>query len=488
MNPKAAALLVVLVAGGVCDASSKEAKVRLELPRGSRYREALLTSRVIDNSAVFHAAGGPTTAYDIHLTLWPEGPTILLEGLFGKSELLGDPTVKALANPKLLLKAAADGHALAYSWDNGSTWRGAYLEGASVLLCVHEQISPRAIPATRKVVLGILRAPEAHPKVESRLESMLGGDGRRGELEGALLFAAQHPEDSELLDAMIDRLIAAEVPEERGSLELPQRAGRAARARAAATGRFDALQAARIKTSAEHFWHGFDEGLLDGGFDPAPELAVAVPPPRACKIGPARAGSPPSPLAPGGALAFLGFPKSADAAACAAWKELDGQIDVEVRRELPPRPASPTPMPQAVMNALMQVSMAMASMMSLGPFGSVTPPSAAGQSVLEAYAHEVKACGHVDERDPKCEARVKKAAQAQWDARVEAARQRACLSLEELFAQVKSAVDATQSQPVADPYYAAIAAQSQWSLLNIASKSLGPVSCPPKTPEFPAMP
>ncbi len=476
-------------------ADTQRGKVRLTLPKGGRWQEALLTSVAFDNQAVLSPVGGPSTGYDLVLALWPQGPALLLDGKLGKEELEPDPVFQVLRKGKLQLEAARDGHALAYSYDGGATWFGVWIDGPAPFACRHSPMVRGAIVSTRAEALEILTS-DAHA-TRPRLEAVRGNFNDRDAPEGigAALYALSRPEDAALFDAGIAWLAGPHREEDDESDDEALRAspGLTRAQGAAAAAKLKALEPAKLSAlrsrlqAQEEFWSGVDEPS-----GPPPERPRPVPPPHACSLPPPKAPGA-GPLTPAAALQLFGFPKRADEKSCEAWKALDARVAAESKAvTVPPESASPpvapakpgpprplNPMSDPVMQLQMCVGQLNAIWSARGPFGSGLSLEGP-QKALEGYEAEAQRCGHADLRDPKCEERVKKDREAKWWAAWEASRLAACGSASEIAAQAKGCLAAADATPVDDPHRAAMVKSYQWMAVLIVSYTVKELNCRPE--------
>ncbi len=483
--PRCAAVLVLSLSLSAC-ADNKKAQQRLELPAGAPFKEALFTTTAFDNAAMLGPVGGPTQGYDAAIELWPEGPRWLLFGRIGKEELKSDPVFQALRKGKLSLKAAPDGHALAYSYDGGATWFGVWLDAHLPFSCHHGPVNPASITPTRTQALDVLQSA-AH-------EQGRGPEANRGDLmgrdvpesNGALSFALARAADGALFDAAVSYLQketeeARSVRNEHGTrLGLTGPEGTAAAEKLKA---LDPTVLAKVRAATKDesdFWEGVDKGG-EPAAPPAPS-ASAPSPGQPCTLGPAKGGALPATLTPLTALDYLGFPKSSDPDACAHAKALAVRFDKErAAVQLPPRPSTPAPsrgFGDPVLRLQTCPGQVGAVFTSFGGMPLSGRALDAIKPLQQSYEHEVLRCGHVGQRDKRCEERVKKEKTEAWLAAVERVRVSTCPNVAQLYDLARECISAAEKGEAHDAFERAQATQLEWMIVSTVAGAVQQVSCP----------
>ncbi len=203
-------LFALLLSTTLAQAESKKANVSLKLAPGGRFNEVELSSTWFANAAVQGPVGGPTRGYDLAFHLWPDGPTLVVAAAVGKDELTRQPLYAGLEKPKLVLRAEADGHAVAWSVDDGKTWYALWVEAELPFFCTHATTSPGAIRGTAIHAREVL-STAAHPP-------LVFGSPNRGELNpdpsqelrGALTHLLREASDDASVEVALTWLTAAQ--------------------------------------------------------------------------------------------------------------------------------------------------------------------------------------------------------------------------------------------------------------------------------------
>jgi len=481
-------LLLVLVTS-TASASTHEAKVRVTFPPGAKFREALLSSTAFD--ILPNPMGGPTVGYDLALKLWPNGPVLLLAGEIGHDELKRDPLFSALWAKKADLKEAGDHHAVAYTAD-GAQWHAAFIDGPIAFACEHEPVNPAAIVPTAVIARQILTDPKhatVHRFSPNRGDLMMI---EADEVKAALAFALAS-KDEALLDAALDWLLAHPTDERLHGDELfSAETGNALHPRVEARALREKLTPLRQVISLREFWKGVDTGTAPTS---SPERVAAplplgpVPAPPPCALGPPREGPIPAGATPEVALTYLGWPKQADAHTCDTFKANQARVDAELKA-LQSAPFNSGVYTGGKLSAATQLAACRQEMpgraMEYQPFGQSFSLEA-GKPALEAFAHDAMLCGHAEERDKDCEAKAKKAREAQWYALIDAARATGCGRVDPFFARVRECFAIARQSPPDNAGDEASIRQSEWTILQWALFVTQQAHCMEKKPEFPAI-
>lgn len=430
-------MVLVAVVASTAFAASKEAKLRAALPRGSPYKEALLTSTWFSNAALIGPIGGPTRGYDLALQLWPRGPTLVLAGNYGKDELASNPEYLSLERPKLLLLPAPDGHAVSWSVD-GKKFHVVYLDGPIPFFCPHEAVAPGAMPRTAELAERVLRG-SGHPELDVRPQRGALSADRRQELRGALAFARSKAAGPKLA-ALAEIWLAA--PANASVIDV--------------------------------------EDLRDLEEEVAPPAPPPVVPPKpnTCKATPPELGPLPAVLDEEVVLARLSFPSWVDDKTCAAVRALGPRLE-EYARALP-EPKSDGGVPPRGANLFMSNCGTMVG--AYLPQLQVWSPSARG--LIAAYEEELLGCGHVDERDEKCERALLASKKAEWAKVIESARLERCAAHQEMLEVIRSCLATLRAGPQTPSSWEQT--RYVWTILGAMPRALEPVFCPARPAEWPS--
>lgn len=179
------------------------------------------------------------------------------------------------------------------------------------------------------------------------------------------------------------------------------------------------------------------------------------------------------------AMARLAFPERANDASCAAWKRLDDRITAEqvaIIEKGPPVPVASEPPLLGFSGCGQSVE---------GKVFSEYPKYLrGGYKVVQAYERDLERCGHVGERDLKCERAALRARQEQWRVTLETERRKTCgLRTEVLsIASVcRERVETLRDAPVARWFELMFL----WRGLRLLSNESEASFCPPLEPQWP---
>ena len=209
MRAQIIGLLVISTFAG-CTCTHNHEK-RLALPATAPFHEAVLKGQI---KTVTFALPGPCWVpnAELEVSLTVDGVLAMHHGDETDSDR---PEAQQMIAGKWQLSAAKDGHAVAYSLDDGATWHATYLDVASAgtlhpFACRHRKIEVPpgvepgdAIPATRATVLELLRNLPRPPTGDGDPGSLEHYPEDAIELSGAFLFAAQHADDEEVAQALV---------------------------------------------------------------------------------------------------------------------------------------------------------------------------------------------------------------------------------------------------------------------------------------------
>ncbi len=437
---------MVLTVGLSCIAfaESNKHKARAVLPVGGRYTEVLLTSEWASRPLTIGPHGETTRGYELSLRTWPKGPTLVLGGNRGDDELLADPLYRALERPRLNITPSPSGHAVSWTVD-GKTWRAVYLDGPLPFFCPHEAVKPGAVPPTAGLVTRLLSG-ETHaplPLQSNNRDSYLVELDRAQEMRGALAWALR-PGGDVKLEALAKRWLAD-----------PRNA--------------EHIESARLNVPEEP--------------EPAPEPLPAPPPPRACQPALAELAPVPAVLTEAQMFARLRFPDRVDETICNAWRPLGPRIQAQAQAMKAP-PFDPPPDGGNRLAQLMRTDcepMLVAMAFSHPRSPGVGNPA---RQVITSYENELLRCGHIDERDEKCERVLLAAKQKEWLAAMDRARFDSCASHEEVLAFAHSCLEGLRKGPLDARSFEQT--KRVWTILGMMASSSENEFCPPKPVSWPA--
>ena len=206
--------LLVISAFAGCTCTRNHEK-RLAPPATAPFHEAVLKGQIKTETIPLP---GPCWVPDaeLELSLTVDGVLAMHDGDDTDSH---EPEAQQMIAGNWKLSAAKDGHAFAYSLDDGATWHAAYLDVVSAgtlhpFACRHRKIEVPpgvepgdAIPATRATVLEVLRNLPRPPSGGGDPGSTEHCPEDGIELRGAFLFAAQHADDEEVAQALVQDVL-----------------------------------------------------------------------------------------------------------------------------------------------------------------------------------------------------------------------------------------------------------------------------------------
>ena len=207
---RALALLSLFAGGGCKEAPRQQPPPREELaefphrqngqaiagPEGARWSRAWASIEYLPPERGYHARHHALINVVLHLVVDGREQTTLVDQLSSSDLELSQFLPISRARP--VLRAASDGHALALSVDAGARWSLIIVDaGDRPFSCLHRAADPARLPATRELVLEILREPTPHWTLRgsSTPRATAWSDA---EVMGALRYAQAHPGDAEL--------------------------------------------------------------------------------------------------------------------------------------------------------------------------------------------------------------------------------------------------------------------------------------------------
>ncbi len=432
-------MLIVVLS---CSAFAQSNKARVTLPPGGRYTEALLTSTWFSRALALGPHGEATRGYELVLRFWPKGPRLVIGGNLGDDEVLGDPLYRELEHSQLKLTASVSGHAVSWSLD-GKTWRAAYLDGPVPFFCPHETVKPGVVRPTSEFVrrlLGGAAHPLLPPASNKRYAYMVEVD-RGQELRGALAWALR-PGGDPKLEALAKSWLG------------------------------DPRNGALIETEA------LNEPAVA---EPAPELLPSPSPPRECKAALAELAPVPAELTEAEMLARLRFPDRVDEKICNAWRGLGPLILAQVASMKEP----PRELPLDGGKRLTSLMMDCEPMLMAMAFSHPRSPGVGNpaRQVIADYEKELLGCGHIDERDEKCERALLGKKQKEWLVAMDAARFDSCASHQEVLEFARGCLEELSKRPSDAPRFEKI--KRVWTILGMMAGASEAEFCPPKPVEWP---
>lgn len=437
---------VVLTVGLSCIAfaESNKNKARAVLPAGGRYTEVLLTSEWFSQPLTLSVHSEATRGYELWLRTWPKGPTLVLGGNRSGDELLIDPLYRALERPRLKVTPSTAGHAVSWTVD-GKVWRAVYLDGPLPFFCPHDAVKPGVVPPTVELVTRLLSG-ETHaplPPLANIRDAYMVELDRAQEIRGALAWALRPGADPK---------VAALAKSWLG----------------------DPRNAEQIEIER------LNEPVVS---EDEPEALPAPPPPRACQPALAELAPVPAELTEAQMFARLRFPDRVDEAICNAWRPLGPKIQAQAAAMQAPVPQSPADGGDRLAN-LMRTNcepMLMAVAFSHPRSPGVGNPAL---QVIASYENELLRCGHIDERDQKCERSLLAKKQKEWLAAMDTARFDSCASHQEVLELARSCLEGLRKGP--QDVRSFEQRKRVWTILGMMASSSENEFCPPRPVTWPA--
>ncbi len=437
---------MVLIVGLSCIAfaQSSNNKARALLPAGGRYTEVLLTSEWFSRPPTIQVHSEATRGYQLQLRTWPKGPSLVLGGNRSGDELLIHPLYRALERPRLKVIPATAGHAVSWTLD-GKTWRAVYLDGPLPFFCPHDTVKLGVVPPTAELVTRLLSGA-AHaplPPLANTRDAYLVELDRAQEMRGALAWALRPSADPK-----IRALAKAWLAEPRNA---------------------EQVESERL-----------NEPVV---VEPEPEPLPAPPPPRACKPALAELAPVPAELNEAVMFARLHFPDRVDETICNAWRPLGPRILAQAVAMKAPPFDPPADGGNRLAN-LMRTDCE--PMLMAVAFSHPRSPGGGNPAlqVVASYEQELLRCGHIDERDEKCERALLATKQKAWLAAMDRARFDSCASHQEVLELARTCLEGLRKGPQDARSFEQT--KRVWTILGMMASSSENEFCPPKPVPWPA--